>query len=130
VPKAVPLLDPTAAIEASVGRQRAASTESMRKGVRVMPKATGFWGASSELTILAAVLLALAYLVGVATRPADAAGPTRYEVTALDERWTGSIGRDINGPGQVAGQGQNPTGQARAFLWEGGVTRDLGWPSL
>ena len=81
------------------------------------------------LTVLAAVLLALACLMGVATRPADAAGPTRYEVTALDPRWTGSIGRDINEPGQVAGQGQNPTGQSRAFLWEGGVTRYLGVPA-
>lgn len=96
-----------------------------------MLKATNFRGvASSVLTVLAAVMLALTYLMGVGTQPADAAGPTRYEVTTLDSLWANSIGRDINESGQIAGQGQNPGGQARAFLWEGGATRDLGVPSV
>ena len=95
-----------------------------------MPRVTDIWGAaSSVLAVVAAVLLALVYLAGVGMRPADAAGKTRYEVVTLDPQWTNSIGRDINEPGQVAGQGQNPTGQSRAFLWEDGVTRDLGWPA-
>ena len=95
-----------------------------------MPGVTNLRGvATSVLAVMAAVLLALAYLMGVGTRQADAAGPTRYEVTNLDPLWTNSIGRDIDEPGRVAGQGQSPTGQARAFLWEGGVTRDLGVPA-
>lgn len=95
-----------------------------------MTKTTTFRGlASSVLAVVAAVVLALAYLMGVGTRPADAAGPTRYEVTALGAGWTDSISRDVNESGQVAGQGRNPTGQARAFLWEGGVTQDLSVPA-
>ena len=95
-----------------------------------MPKATKFWGAaSSVLAVLAAFVLALVYLVGVGARPADAAGKTRYEVTTLDPLWTNSIARDVNEIGQIVGQGQNPSGQARAFLWEDGVMRNLGVPA-
>lgn len=95
-----------------------------------MTKPTTFRGlASSMLAVLAAVVLALAYLMGVGTRPADAAGPTRYEVTVLGAGWTNSIARDVNESSRVAGQGQNPAGQARAFLWEDGLTRDLGVPA-
>src|SRR5215218_6431497 len=81
-------------------------------------------GASRALeraTIIAlAVAMALAVgLAGFVAQPADAAGSTYYNVTSLDTLWTGSIARDINESGQIPGQGQNPGGQPRAFLWEG-----------
>jgi probable HAF family extracellular repeat protein len=93
-----------------------------------MPNVTNIRGASSVMTALAAVVLALAYLAGVGIQPADAAGKTRYDVVDLDEAWTGSIGRDINEAGRVAGQGTNPDGRPRAFLWDGGDALDLGVP--
>jgi probable HAF family extracellular repeat protein len=93
-----------------------------------MLRVTNIRGASSVLTALAAVVLAVTYLVGVGPRPADAEGRTRYDVMPLDEAWTGSIGRDISQHGQVAGQGTNPAGQPRAFLWAGGDALDLGVP--
>jgi probable HAF family extracellular repeat protein len=91
-------------------------------------------GASRALnraTIVAlAVATALALgLAGFVTQPADATGSTYYNVTSLDALWTGSIARDINESGQIPGQGQNPVGQLRAFLWEGSEMKDLGVPA-
>jgi probable HAF family extracellular repeat protein len=94
-----------------------------------MPKVTNILGASSVVTALAAVVLALGYLVGVGTQSAGAAGKTLYDVTPLKAGWTNSIARDINEKQQIAGQGTNPAGQARAFLWEGRTVTDLGVPA-
>lgn len=92
------------------------------------------FGASRALehaTIIAlAVATALAVgLAGFVAQPADAAGSTYYNVTSLDALWTGSIARDINESGQIPGQGQNPGGQPRAFLWESSQMKDLGVPT-
>jgi len=68
-------------------------------------------------------------LAGFVAQPAGAAGSTHYNVTSLDTLWTGSIARGINESGQIPGQGQNPGGQPRAFLWEGSEMKDLGVPA-
>src|SRR5215207_960293 len=100
------------------------------KGVDNMSKTTSLWGVALPLlAVLAASVLALTYLVCVGAQPADAAGPSRYDVTALDAQWTNSIARDINEPGRIAGQGQSPGGDPRAFLWEDGQMSDLGVPT-
>ena len=92
-------------------------------------KVTGFRRVAPVLTALTAVVLALAYLVGVGTMPANAAGKTRYDATPLDAAWANSIARDINEKQQIAGQGTE-SGQARAFLWEEGKDAvNLGLPA-
>ena len=67
----------------------------------------------SRATVLTALVLALACLVGVGLQSAGAAGKTRYDATPLDAAWASSIARDINEKQQIAGQGTN-AGQARA----------------
>jgi probable HAF family extracellular repeat protein len=74
-----------------------------------------------------AVALAAALAVSLA-QPADAVGST-YKVSGFGSGWTNTIARDINETGLIAGQGQNPSGQPRAFLREGNKIKDLGVPT-
>jgi probable HAF family extracellular repeat protein len=79
--------------------------------------------------LLTVAITMMGGLAAYVAQPAGAAGSTYYNVTALDTSWTGGIARDINESGQITGQGQNPGGQPRAFLWEGGEMKDLGVPT-
>jgi probable HAF family extracellular repeat protein len=93
---------------------------------------TNIAGASRcAATMVLALALAVA-LTGLANQPAAAettVAEPAYTVTELDPSWTSSIARDINESGRIAGQGQNPGGQQRAFLWADGQTTDLQVPS-
>jgi probable HAF family extracellular repeat protein len=101
---------------------------------------SGSSGVSWRAAIIALALAgALAMvLAGLITQPADAEpndAKRLYTVTELNtdtepgKIWTNSIARDINESGRIAGQGQNPDRQQRAFLWESGQMTDLGVPS-
>jgi hypothetical protein len=88
--------------------------------------------------MVVALALALALTAALAVslaQPVDAARSTHYKVTGLESGWTNTIARDINESGQIAGQGQNPptqqnpSGQPRAFLWEGDQITDLEVPA-
>jgi probable HAF family extracellular repeat protein len=81
------------------------------------------------MVVALALAIALAAALAVTpAQPADAVGST-YNVTGLESGWTNTIARDINETGLIAGQGQNPSGQARAFLWKGNQIKDLEVPA-
>jgi probable HAF family extracellular repeat protein len=82
------------------------------------------------MVVALALAMALAAALAVSlAQPADAARSTYYNVTGLGSGWTNTIARDINEAGLITGQGQNPSGQPRAFLWEGNKIKDLGVPA-
>jgi probable HAF family extracellular repeat protein len=80
------------------------------------------------MVVALALAIALAALAVSLAQPADAVGST-YKVSGFGSGWTNTIARDINESGLIAGQGQNPSGQPRAFLWEGNKIKDLGVPT-
>jgi probable HAF family extracellular repeat protein len=98
--------------------------------------APGVSGRAAMIVLALAGALAVV-LAGLVTQPAGAKpkdAKSLYTVTELNtetkpgELWTNTIARDINKSGRIAGQGQNPSGQQRAFLWSNGKMLDLGVP--
>lgn len=97
---------------------------------------SGVSGRAAIIVLALAGALAMV-LAGLITQPADAEPNNATQlyavtelntVTELGTSWTNSIARDINESGRIAGQGQNPSGQQRAFLWADGQMTDLGVP--
>jgi probable HAF family extracellular repeat protein len=98
--------------------------------------APGVSGRAAMIVLALAGALAVV-LAGLVTQPAGAKpkdAKSLYTVTELNtetkpgELWTNTIARDINKSGRIAGQGQNPSGQQRVFLWSNGKMLDLGVP--
>jgi probable HAF family extracellular repeat protein len=95
---------------------------------RIILRAASLPRRAMVVALALAIALAAALAVSL-VQPADAARSTYYDVTGLESGWTNTIARDINETGLITGQGQNPSGQSRAFLWEGDQIKDLGVPA-